>query len=246
MSPEAFDRLCRDGKIIETKQLRPAVVEHTHSDGRLRITKFWYPRSVLSSDRFRPYAWRFVAVADELRRRAIRAPQIVDCGVLIKQPKVRWVTYEKLSGTPIRSISQRDPEEVDVCGLARFIQMLHDEGIYFRALNLGNILLCSDNVYGLIDVADIRFLKPLSRRQRIRNLGSLCAQPGDSAYFHEGAAHAIVTAYCEAVCFDPLEIWGKVDRNVQRRRNKMARIRRRRGLRPLKIGEYPTDQEQNA
>ena len=246
MSPEAFEALCRDGKIIETKQLRPAVIEHRHNDGRMQITKFWYPRSPLSSDRLRPYAWRFVAATEELRRRRIRAPKVVDCGILVKQPKVRWVTYEKLPGTPVRNISQLDPPEVDVCRLARFIQILHDAGVYFRALNLGNILLCSDNVYGLIDVADIRFQKSLSRRMRIRNLGSFCAQPGDSGYFHDGPAHAIVTAYCEAVGLDSLEILAKVDRNVRRRRNKMIRIRRRRGLAPLKIGEYPSDREQNA
>ena len=246
MSFEAFDRLCRDGTIIETKGLRPAVIEHTDSDGRIRMTKFWYPRSAFSSDRFRPYAWRFVAATEELQRRRIRAPKIVACGLLTDQPKTRWVTYEKLSGTPLRHISQDNPQDVDIDHLARFIQTLHDAGIYFRALNLGNILICSDNGYGLIDVADIRFLESLPRYLRIRNLGSFCAQPGDSAYLHIGPAHAIVTAYCEAVGFDPLEVSVKVDRDVQRRRNKMTRIRRRRGLPALKIGEYPSDQERNA
>ncbi len=246
MSSETFDRLCRDGTIIETKGLRPAVIEHTDSAGRIRMTKFWYPRSAFSSDRFRPYAWRFVAATEELQRRRIRAPKIVACGLLTDQPKTRWVTYEKLSGTPLRHVSQDNPQDVDIDRLARFIQTLHDTGIYFRALNLGNILICSDNGYGLIDVADIRFLESLPRYLRIRNLGSFCAQPGDSAYLHIGPAHAIVTAYCEAVGFDPLEVLAKVDRDVQRRRNKMTRIRRRRGLPALKIGEYPSDRERNA
>ena len=246
MSPETFERLCLDGTIIETKGLRPAVIEHVQSDGRSIMTKFWYTRSALSSDRVRPYAWRFIAASKELERRGIRAPQVFSCGVLVAQPKTRWVRYEKLSGTPLRVISQRDPHEVDSYRLARFIQTLHDTGIYFRALNLGNILICDDNGYGLIDVADTRFSASLSRRLRIRNLGSFCAQPGDSAYLHDGPAHAIVTAYCEAVGLDAIEVLAQVDRNVQRRRNKMTRIRRRRGLPALKIGEYPSDQERNA
>ncbi len=245
MSPESFERLCLDGKVIETKGLRPAVIEHLHGDGRLIMTKFWYTRSSLSSDRFRPYAWRFIAATKELERRGIRAPGVLSCGVLVEQPKTRWVTYEKLSGVPLRSISQRNPQEIDTYALARFIQTLHDTGIYFRALNLGNILICEDNGYGLIDVADMRFLDSLPRRLRIRNLGSFCAHPGDSAYLHDGAAHAIVSAYCKAVGFKPIEVLAQVDRNVQRRRNKMTRIRRRRGLPALKIGEYPSDRERN-
>ena len=83
-------------------------------------------------------------------------------------------------------------------------------------------------------------------RLRIRNLGSFCAQPGDSAYLHEGAGHEIVAAYCDAAGLDVLETIEKVDRDVRRRRDKMTRIRRRRGLHALEIGEYPSDEERNA
>jgi RIO-like serine/threonine protein kinase len=48
---------------------------------------------------------------------------------------------------------------------------LHGAGIYFRSLHLGNIVVTPDNEMGLIDVADMRFLRaPLNAELARRNL----------------------------------------------------------------------------
>ncbi|MOA52408.1 hypothetical protein D3C78_1757000 [compost metagenome] len=51
------------------------------------------------------------------------------------------------------------------------IRSLHQSGIYFRSLHLGNIVVTPEGKLGLIDVADMRFLRsPLSARLVKRNL----------------------------------------------------------------------------
>jgi RIO-like serine/threonine protein kinase len=57
---------------------------------------------------------------------------------------------------------------------AAFIRSLHERGIYFRSLHLGNVLLLPDGDFGLIDFLDIRFRRPpLGKRLVRRNLAHL-------------------------------------------------------------------------
>tara|TARA_R110001592_G_scaffold363352_2_gene684792 strand:- start:58669 stop:58977 length:309 start_codon:yes stop_codon:yes gene_type:complete len=54
--------------------------------------------------------------------------------------------------------------------LGKFIRDLHEKGIYFRSLHLGNIVLTPENQFGLIDISDMKFYrKPLSKNRRLRN-----------------------------------------------------------------------------
>ena len=51
------------------------------------------------------------------------------------------------------------------------MRRLHDEGIYFRSLHLGNVVLTPQGELGLIDIADVRLHRgPLTRFWRKRNL----------------------------------------------------------------------------
>ncbi|WP_336145611.1 lipopolysaccharide kinase InaA family protein, partial [Klebsiella pneumoniae] len=53
----------------------------------------------------------------------------------------------------------------------RFMAQLHERGVYFRSLHLGNVLLLEDGEFGLIDVADMRiFPSALRNTLRQRNL----------------------------------------------------------------------------
>src|SRR5690606_35574721 len=64
--------------------------------------------------------------------------------------------------------------------LAEFITHLHECGVYFRSLHMGNIVLTPDNQLGLIDISDMRCLgRPLSRRMRDRNYRHLLRYEND-------------------------------------------------------------------
>ncbi|HAH96163.1 MAG TPA: toluene tolerance protein, partial [Firmicutes bacterium] len=41
--------------------------------------------------------------------------------------------------------------------LAKFIRTLHERGIYFRSLHLGNIIQLTQERFGLIDILDLQF-----------------------------------------------------------------------------------------
>ena len=54
--------------------------------------------------------------------------------------------------------------------LARFIAELHQAGVYFRSLHLGNVVLTPQGKLGLIDIADLSIQRwPLLGSQRLRN-----------------------------------------------------------------------------
>jgi len=52
-----------------------------------------------------------------------------------------------------------------------FVIGLHDRGVYFRSLHLGNVILTPEGELGLIDFADLRIHPwPLGRYLRSRNM----------------------------------------------------------------------------
>ncbi|MFS2125804.1 phosphotransferase [Pseudomonas sp. Pseusp97] len=87
------------------------------------------------------------------------------------------VRYEPLPGHTLRSyIPTQEPERQlqMLRELAAFIARLHDLGIYFRSLHLGNVILTPSGEYGLIDLSDLRTRSaPLSRALRKRNFKHL-------------------------------------------------------------------------
>jgi len=51
------------------------------------------------------------------------------------------------------------------------VRQLHERGVYFRSLHLGNVVRTPDGRLGLIDISDVRVhRRPLGRLLRARNL----------------------------------------------------------------------------
>lgn len=95
------------------------------------------------------------------------------------------VRYEPLPGHTLRSyIPTQEPErQLEILrDVAAFIAHLHDKGIYFRSLHLGNVILTPSGAYGLIDISDLRTsVLPLSRAKRKRNFKHLLRYKKDIA-----------------------------------------------------------------
>ena len=163
ISREQFDELCRNGTGLDEKAGYPAVV--IHPDGT--ITKIWARRRpLLSSATLRPYSRRFVNNAAGLARRGVPVPEILGHAVVEGGP-IRIVTYRALPGNSIRELLKSGPAGVDIPELCRFIHSLHESGVLFRGMHLGNIIQLPDGGYGLIDFTDVRFYRrgvPLMRR----------------------------------------------------------------------------------
>jgi hypothetical protein len=163
-----LDALCKNGTPIDEKGGYPAVILHPDDT----ITKIWArPKSLFSSSTLRPYSNRFVNNATKLAQRGIHVPQIINHAKL-ENSFVRIVTYHALLGSSIRELLHNTPHKVNIPDLCRFFLELHDKGINYRTIHLGNIIqLSNQNGFGLIDFTDVSFASsPLSLKRRATNI----------------------------------------------------------------------------
>lgn len=134
-----------------------------------RIIKIFYPRRRFSSAHLYPYAYRFWNNAQHLKSRGITT---VQCQQLRHDRTNRRhiITYPLLPGTTLRDcLNAGDCGNQQLKKLATFMAELHDQGILFRSIHLGNILILEDGEFGLIDIADMsirRWRLGLFRRAR--------------------------------------------------------------------------------
>ena len=227
-SPAEFRELVNSGEVLEHRgDDRPSLIrlESTGVQAQVLMVKLWYPKKLWSSDRLRPYSERFRRNAALLAERDVIAPEVVGWGRL-QEPLARFVSYPEIPGTPLRDL----PGSLDLDALAGFLIRLHEAGIAFRALHLGNVLKTASD-FALIDIGDCRFSSSaLSLRQRAKNLGGLCAHPTDAARFGNGAWSGLVISYARQALFtldEAAALHHRVRAHVRRWDQRRARQRRR-------------------
>jgi len=140
--------------------------------------KLFRRKRLISTALIFPYAQRFAQNATKLARLNIPTVSIID---LYRIPSVQRtaVHYNPLVGSTLRN-RPNGIDEVLADKLGTFIRDLHDKGIYFRSLHLGNIVLTPENLLGLIDISDMKFLNSsLSLRLRLRNFNHSARHPND-------------------------------------------------------------------
>lgn len=91
---------------------------------------------------------------------------------------------------PLRELLDAEPgSERWIAEFGRFLGQLHRQGVYFRSLHFGNLVVGDGGVFGLIDVADLEFrAAPLPPSLVVRNLRHLLRYPQDGDRVR--AAHA--------------------------------------------------------
>lgn len=136
------------------------------------MLKLFRRKTWLSKTAFFTPAKRFATNAKELQRRDIPCPVVIKL-YRMKHPYRSVVHYFPLAGNTLRQLLRggyQTEQEALFKKLAQFITALHDLGVYFRSLHMGNIVLTPNGDLGLIDISDMRcFRNPLSRRLRNRN-----------------------------------------------------------------------------
>lgn len=117
-----------------------------------------------------PYAQRFANNARALHQRSIPCPQVLAV-YRIASIERDAVYYAPLPGQTLRQLFEQ-PETADSlrAQLGSFVAQLHDCGVYFRSLHLGNIVMTPEHRLGLIDIADMTYQRrALSLHKRLRN-----------------------------------------------------------------------------
>jgi hypothetical protein len=80
----------------------------------------------------------------------------------------------------------------------RFVAQLHNQGIYFRSLHLGNVVMTPDNELGLIDIADMRTLRrPLRKSLCLRNFQHMRRYQQDHSWLLQAQGRPFFDSYIE-------------------------------------------------
>lgn len=160
--------------------------------------KLFRRKRLISSAAWYPYAQRFADNALALAEREILCPGVIG---LYRIPSVSRdaVRYRPLEGQTLRQLVRSGADTVGLRErLGRFVAELHEAGVYFRSLHLGNIVLTPAGTLGLIDIADLRAgRRPIPPHRRRRNLQHLLRDDQDRAWLQ--ADTAFDTAYRAAL-----------------------------------------------
>ncbi|MBV4505345.1 toluene tolerance protein [Pseudomonas sp. BW13M1] len=168
LSQVDFDRLTLGAKVLEADSHGAKV--YLLGDGN--ILKVFRRKRLISSALLRPYSQRFIDNAVRLTLAGFPTLEVISHHKL-PLPGRTAVLYRPLPGETLLQLSRKAGFSWDrqLPRLVELIRRLHRTGIYFRSLHLGNVVETPEGLLGLIDVADMRFLRaPLSPRMVQRNV----------------------------------------------------------------------------
>ncbi len=161
-----------NGKVLEKDGRGPKVVALESG----LFLKIFHTRRHPFLARLQPAARRFANNARRLLALGIAAPQVVELFWIDRHQGLSGCLYQPLPGQSFEQLFIDNPQQAMplLDSLASFIRHLHRQGIYFRSLHLGNILLLPDGHYGLIDILDLQYKRqPLNSWQIKRNFQHL-------------------------------------------------------------------------
>jgi tRNA A-37 threonylcarbamoyl transferase component Bud32 len=171
LTPQAFERLCEGAEILEQDAHGRKVLRLPNGD----IFKIFRVKHLISSARIYSYARQFCRNAERLQVLGIPTVRISALYHLTDSANSA-VLYQPLLGNTVRQLVYgRSLDDAGLKRLGEFIGGLHDKGVYFRSLHMGNIVQREDGAFGLIDVADMS-IYPWALRcgRRLRNLYHVC------------------------------------------------------------------------
>ena len=170
------------------------------------IIKLWRSEWTPSSTWLRPYASRFRHNAARLRSLGVSAPQVRGWG-RVRGSRIHFVSYDRLAGTPLRNLIPC----IDLEAAGAYVAHLHELGIDFRSLHLGNILWDAQAGFSLIDVTDCTFGRRFTLKKRIGRIGYFCWHRKDRSYLQRDDTWIrFVRGYCQASGTDPDAIISKL------------------------------------
>jgi len=196
LSAMELEALLLGAKVIEEDGYGLKVARLVGGD----FLKLYRRKRLVSSALWSAPAQRFAENASRLKQLGIIAPNIVDT-LLIPQRKLNGVRYQPLPGQTLRDHwralgSQARDGEIERFG--SFLGQLHQLGVYFRSLHLGNVLYLPNHKLGLIDLSDMTITgKPLGRWKRKRNLQHMLRYTEDSAWLAQEHHIALLRGYSQ-------------------------------------------------
>ncbi|WP_019339921.1 O-antigen ligase family protein [Stutzerimonas stutzeri] len=193
------------GQLNELLQTARVIEEDGHgvkvaelADGN--YLKLFRRKRMVSSALWSPPSRRFAENAKQLQSLGVTVPSI-DCFIRIPSARLEGIIYRPLPGDTLRNHWRNlgDTErDQDIRQFGAFLGQLHQLGIYFRSLHLGNVLKQPDGSLGLIDVADMIISQhALSSSKRRRNLTHMLRYREDSQWLTVQHISALTSGYAD-------------------------------------------------
>lgn len=147
------------------------------------ILKLFRRKRLITSAMLFPYAARFAANASKLAALGVPVPEVIDVLRIpglgrdaVHYHPLPGVTLRQLAGEALPDARKRRLREA----FNRLVVLLHDNGVYFRSLHIGNVIVTPDDRLGLIDFSDMRIypwsLGSYLRRRNIQRLYKVAAE----------------------------------------------------------------------
>lgn len=201
-----FEQICNhDTKIIKFgRSLEQPKIYETADD---TIIKLFYPkRRRFSSDKFKPYAFRFCNNIEKLRSLGYAVPEVIKINYC-PDNKIYLVFYKKMAGTDLRSYVKQHGVHV-IEQVAKLVADLHQRGVFFRSIHLENLLRLDDGKIGLLDIVDMRFKsRPLSLHMRYRNIKHMFADTNDMQLWKDYGKQRFLNNYFRYAAMNKISQW---------------------------------------
>ncbi len=165
--------------LLEGEVSKPKVL--LDADGY--IYKFFYqPSRKLSSRTLFPPFKQFVKNSQTLSKRNVQTVSVCDT-MTAQDKRFDAIRYQAIEGHDFREhLKQSDHSAISM--IVDIMAELHHQGVFFRAIHLGNILHQPNGDYALIDISDCWFsFGQLNAFKRARNLAHLMNYHSDKSYF---------------------------------------------------------------
>lgn len=166
-----------------------------------RFLKLFRRKRWLTSAALFPYAQRFADNARRLSALGIETPEVLAV-YRIKSIERDGVYYAPLQGSTLRQLIQQGAADDTLRErYGAFVARLHDQGVYFRSLHLGNVVLTPAQVLGLIDIADLNQRRlALGPSKRLRNFQHMLRYREDRAWLRgNDAGQAFLRGYAASL-----------------------------------------------
>ena len=198
LSNHQFEALTQGARILEKDGFGLKVLRLPDA----RILKLFRRKRWLSTQLWAPHALRFDRNAKDLLKRGIPTLSVEEIFFLPEMQR-QAVLYYELPGTTLRQWLREhegDQAKALIQQFGRFVAQLHAEGVLFRSLHFGNVIVTPKQDLALIDIVDVSFRRrgALTLSQRIRNFVHIGRYTEDRTLFTQTGEQTFIKAYLQA------------------------------------------------
>lgn len=176
MTTEELEALSKHATVLEQDERGIKVMQLPNGN----IFKIFRIRNTISGARLFSYARRFFRNAKRLHNLGIPTvtPQTL---YHFENSSNTAVLYQPLIGVTIKQMLKTNTfNENNAKEIGELVARLHQLGVHFRSLHMGNIVLTEEGKLGLIDISDMSIYPwPLMTNTRKRSFKHICRYPLD-------------------------------------------------------------------